>query len=133
VQDEPLFEDEIVFVVGTTHPLAAQTTITTADLRKNVLITSATTPPAEAQWFYTQVFGRRIPKLQFLRFPLTEAIIDAARAGMGVAIMSEWIASGYLSSGGVVVKRLKSGPLLRPWRIAFRPELAVPARRLAQA
>jgi LysR family transcriptional regulator, regulator for metE and metH len=133
VREEPLFEDEIVFVVGTSHPLARETAITTADLRENVLITSATTPPAEAQWFYTRVFGRRIPKLKFLRFPLTEAIIDATRAGMGVAIMSEWIASGYLGGGDVVVKRLKTGPLLRPWRIAFRPELAIAAGRLAQA
>ena len=133
IDEEPLFSDEIVFVVGTSHPLATQPLITPADVRDNVLITSATTPPAEAQWFYTKVFGKRIPKLQFLRFPLTEAIIDATRAGMGIGIMSEWIASGYLSHGDLVVKRLKSGPLLRPWRIAFRPELAVPARRLAQA
>lgn len=133
IREEALFEDEIVFVVGASHPLARESVITTADLRDNVLITSATTPPAEAQWFYSRVFGRRIPKLKFLRFPLTEAIIDATRAGMGVAIMSEWIASGYLGGGDVVVKRLKTGALLRPWRIAFRPELAIPAGRLAQA
>ena len=133
INEEPLFSDEIVFVVGTSHPLATQQVVTLADLRDNVLVTSTTTPPAEAQWFYTKVFGKRIPKLKFLRFPLTEAIIDATRAGMGIAIMSEWIASGYLASGDLVVKRLKSGPLLRPWRIAFRPDLAIPARRLAQA
>ena len=133
LNEEPLFSDEIVFVAGASHPLATRSTITPADLRDSVLITSATTPPAEAQWFYTRVFGRRIPKLRFLRFPLTEAIMDAARAGMGIAIMSEWIASSYLSSGDLVIKRLKNGPLLRPWRIAFRPEFAVPAGRLAQA
>ena len=133
LNEEPLFSDEIVFVAGASHPLATRSTITPADLRESVLITSATTPPAEAQWFYTRVFGRRIPKLRFLRFPLTEAIMDAARAGMGIAIMSEWIASSYLSSGDLVIKRLKNGPLLRPWRIAFRPEFAVPAGRLAQA
>src|SRR5947207_3045983 len=63
LNEEPLFSDEIVFVAGASHPLATRSTITPADLRESVLITSATTPPAEAQWFYTRVFGRRIPKL----------------------------------------------------------------------
>jgi LysR family transcriptional regulator for metE and metH len=133
LREEPLFNDEIVFVVAASHPLALQSSLSGADLRDNVLITSATTPSAEAHWFFTRVFGRRIPKLQFLRFPLTEAIVDAARAGMGIAIMSEWVASGYLGGGDVVVKRLKSGPLLRPWRIAFRPERAHAATRLSAA
>jgi len=133
VRERPLFSDEIVFMVASSHPLASRDSISPADLRDSLLITSATTPPAEAHWFYTRVFGSRIPKLQFLRFPLTEAIVDAARAGMGVAIMSEWIAGAYLGGHDLVAKRLNRGPLLRPWRIAFRPEHAEPARRLAEA
>ena len=133
LRERALFSDEIVFVVAASHPLAAVTSIAPADLRENVLITSSTTPAAESHWFFTRVFGRRIPKLRFLRFPLTEAIVDAARAGMGIAIMSEWIASSYLGGGELVVKRLKGGPLLRPWRIAYRPEHETSARRLSEA
>jgi LysR family transcriptional regulator for metE and metH len=79
------------------------------------------------------VFGRTRPKLEFLRFPLTEAIVDAARAGMGVAVLSEWIASGYLDGADLVAKRLDSMPLRRPWRIAFRKDAANAARRLGAA
>ncbi|WP_437629973.1 LysR family transcriptional regulator [Sorangium sp. So ce854] len=119
--ERPLFSDEVVFVVSTTHPLAGRASITRDDLREHPLITS-NTPPAEERSFITAVFGRRKPRLEFLRFPLTEAMIDAARAGMGIAVLSEWMANGYLDGGDLAVKRLSSGPLRRPWRIAFRRE-----------
>jgi len=48
-----------------------------------------------------------------------------------VAVMSEWIASAYLDRGDLVVKRLACGPLLRPWRIAYRRELAEDAELFA--
>jgi LysR family transcriptional regulator for metE and metH len=128
----PLFSDEIVFVVARSHPLATRPSIGPGDLCEHPLITSHT-PPAEAEWFLKRVFGRRRPKLEYLRFPLTEAIVDAARAGMGIAVLSEWIASTYLGAGELVAKRLATEPLRRPWRIAFRPAAEDVARRLASA
>lgn len=130
--EQPLFSDEVVFVLSRHHPLAKAPKLTAQALRDVPLITS-NTPPSEARWFLGNVFGRRPPKLHFLRFPLTEAIIDAARAGMGVAVLSEWMASGYLEAGDLVVKRLSSGPLRRPWRIAYRREVEAMAERLRAA
>ncbi len=132
LRERPLFADEIVFVVAPSHPLASRPAVTARDLRETPIITS-NTPPAEAEWFLGRVFGKRRPRLQFLRLPLTEAIVDAARAGMGVAVLSEWIASAYLGHGDLVAKRFADDPLRRPWRIAFRPETADAATRLAGA
>jgi len=131
---EPLFSDEVVFVVGKQHRFARLRTLTPLQLETETLITG-NTPPAEGRWFARNTFGRRRPKLQFLRLPLTEAIIDAARAGMGVAVLSEWMASGYVDQGEreLVVRRLASGPLRRPWRIAYREELQNVAERLKGA
>jgi LysR family transcriptional regulator for metE and metH len=130
--EQPLFSDEVVFVMSARHPLAKARALTREALRETPLITS-NTPPAEARWFVKNAFGRRAPKLHFLRFPLTEAIIDAARAGMGIAVLSEWMTSGYLDAGDLVVKRLASGPLRRPWRIAYRREATATAERLRGA
>lgn len=130
--ERPLFSDEVVFVVSTSHPLAARGSLTRDHLRKGPLITS-NTPPAEARWFMSTVFGRQKPRLEFLRFPLTEAVIDAARAGMGIAVLSEWMADGYLGGGDLTVKRLSSGPLRRPWRIACRRASEGAAERLIAA
>jgi LysR family transcriptional regulator for metE and metH len=129
----PLFSDEVVFLVGSDHPLAARATLSKADLLEHPIITSSQTPNPETRWFVQRVFGKTKPKLEHLRLPLTEAIVDAARAGMGIAVLSEWIASTYAGSGGLEIKRLAGRPLRRPWRIAFRRDFADAARVLASA
>lgn len=80
----------------------------------------------------TSVFGgRRPPPLARRVLPLAEAIVDAARAGLGVAALSEWIAAPYLDRT-LIAKRMRR-PLRRGWRIAFRPDASSrprsPARR----
>lgn len=129
----PLFSDEIVFVVAASHPLATAKALNPGDLRQHTLITSSQTPKAEARWFFARVFGRQVPRLKTLRFPMTEVMMDAARAGMGVAALSEWIAMPYLAAGDLVVKRMKGRDLKRPWRMAFGKEKEGAARTLARA
>lgn len=131
IRELPLFADEIVFVVAADHPLAERAAITAADLRAHTILGSTNTPEPEIRWFGHAVFGAKIPALDRLGLPLTEAIVDAARAGLGVAVLSEWIAAPYLDRG-LVSKRFER-PLRRPWRIAFRPEAADRARQLAVA
>jgi LysR family transcriptional regulator for metE and metH len=125
-----LLSDEVVFVVGAAHPLARASALTRDDLQAHPLICGHS-PAGEVRWFARSVFGRANPRLEFLRFPLTEAIMDAARAGMGVAVVSEWVAGSYLGGGDLLVKRLESGPLRRPWRVAYRRAFAEPALALA--
>jgi len=129
--ERPLFSDEVVFLVSAQHRLARQESLTAADLVAERLITS-NAPPAEVAWFLRSVFGRKRPKLRFQLFPLTEAIIDSARAGMGIAVLSEWMASGYLANGDLVSKRLSTGRLRRPWRIAYQRDSAQIAERLIE-
>jgi LysR family transcriptional regulator, regulator for metE and metH len=131
--ERALFSDEIVFLVSPAHPLAGKAALTCKHLTSFPLITSTHTPKPETRWFLSSVFGASVPRLEFLRFPLTEAMVDAARASMGIAVMSEWIAAAYLPSAELVVKRLQRGPLQRPWRIAFRREAAESAALLALA
>ena len=129
----PLFEDEMVFLVAADHPLSKRDSLAPRDLREHPIITSSQTPDAEARWFMRRVFGRRRPRLDVLRLPLTEAIIDAARAKLGIAVLSERVAQPYVGEGGVKVLRLSAPPLRRPWRMAFAPELEKAATLLAAA
>ncbi|MFT3927666.1 MAG: LysR family transcriptional regulator [Myxococcales bacterium] len=132
LMEAPLFTDEIVFVMAHDHPLAKKRALTPRDIQQAVLLSSHT-PPAEQHWFLTRVFGRARPRLKFERLPLTEAIFDMARAGMGVAVLSEWIAAPQLARGDLVAKRLSSGSIERPWRLVFRPEVEQAAARLIPA
>ncbi|AFE09405.1 LysR family transcriptional regulator [Corallococcus coralloides DSM 2259] len=132
LETRPLFSDEIIFVVAASHPLASRRALTREDLREHTLLTGQT-PAAESHWFMTQVFGRERPRLRVERLPLTEALLDVARAGLGVAVLSEWISTPHLGKGDLVVKRLASGPLRRPWRMAWRKEVGDAALRLLAA
>ncbi|MEZ4373916.1 MAG: LysR family transcriptional regulator [Polyangiaceae bacterium] len=132
LRELPLFHDEIVFLVAESHPLARQKTLTSKDLLGQTLISSTQTPQAEASWFMRQVFGARQPRLKHLRFPLTEAVIDATRAGLGVAALSGWIVDPYLDYG-LCVLRLRGKPLRRSWTMAFPAEYESAARGLASA
>ena len=132
ISERALFSDEVVFVLASSHPLAARKVFTPSDLRGVTLLTSPA-PVTEQRWFMTRAFGRSRPKLRLQWLPLTEAIIDLARAGMGVAILSEWIAAPHLSRGDLVIRRLASGPLHRPWRVAWRPEVGAVIPRLCAA
>lgn len=127
--ERPLLSDEVVFLVSPRHRLARAKHVTTDDLRAEPLITS-NAPAGEAAWFQRSVFGRRAPKLSFLLFPLTEAVADAARAGMGIAVLSEWMASPYVEKGELLVKRLPNGALRREWRLAYRRDSTDAAQRL---
>ena len=120
-------------MVAATHPLARKSTLAPKDLRDFPLIASSNAARAESRGLFARIFGPVTPKLQIIRLPLTDAIVDMARAGMGIAVLSEWVASGYLAAGDLVVKRLASGPVLRPWRIAYRREVEHAAELLAAA
>jgi LysR family transcriptional regulator for metE and metH len=133
LEEMPLFTDEIVFVMSSSHPLADRHALTADDLRIHPVIVSTTISNAERRWFFARVFGVDKPRLAFLSLPLTEAMIDAARAGMGIAILSEWIASSYLGGGDLVVKRFAQGTLARPWRLAYRTEARAVAQKLGAA
>jgi LysR family transcriptional regulator for metE and metH len=131
IDERPLFSDEVVFVVAPSHPLAGRRVLSRADLRAHPLLTSPV-PPGDARWFVRRLFGRQPPHLRVEQIPLTEAILDLARAGMGIGVVSEWMASAHLGKGDLIAKRV-ARPLHRPWRLAWRREFSDGAQRLHAA
>jgi LysR family transcriptional regulator, regulator for metE and metH len=128
--DKPLFSDEIVFVMAASHRLATRAALTRADLQGEALYTSRA-PTRDMGWFLKPLAGGRgDPPLNFQALPLTEAVVDFARAGLGLGVLSEWVAEPHLKRGDVVARRLASGPIRRPWRLVWRKEMQEPALRL---
>ncbi len=125
-----LFDDELVFLVAAEHPAAEG--LTKKVLRAHPLLCS--TARNGDEWFMRTVFGSRPPRLKVRRFAVTEAVVEFARAGLGIAVLSSWVVNAYLGTGSsLVVQRLPKGPLLRPWRLAHRPEAAPIAEPLVDA
>ncbi|MES2936324.1 MAG: LysR family transcriptional regulator [Pseudomonadota bacterium] len=132
IRSAALFSDEVVFVVNRNSPLAAKPSLERDDLLARPLLTGHLPTPSMT-WFNKAVASKGGKPLHYQQVPLTEAIVDLARADMGIAVLSEWIALPYLRRGELVARRLKSGPLLRPWRIFWRPQAEAAARQLRAA
>jgi LysR family transcriptional regulator for metE and metH len=129
--DRPLFADEVVFVLAASHRLAARGTLARADLLGETLLTSRL-PTRDMAWFHKPMAAARAAPLSYQVLPLTEAVVDFARAGMGVGVLSEWVAGPHLQRGDLVARRLATGPLRRPWRLVWRKEVEAAATRLWQ-
>lgn len=128
-----MLEDELMFVVSSEHPLATKRALAPRDIASHpLLVPTARTEDAR---FLRFVFGSRPPRLRVERLAVTEAIIELARAGLGIAVLSEWVARAYLESpnAGLEALRLRKGPLTRSWRLSHAPELAQAAPLLADA
>ncbi len=128
----PLFKDELVFLLGRGHALARAPHLTPDDLKASPLYASR---PAEneARWFLRSVFGRGRPRLDVTYVPVTEAIVELARAGLGIGLLTEWVVAPYLARPGLVSRRLATGPLERPWFLGWRAELGALGPRLHRA
>lgn len=126
---KPLFADEVVFLLAASHRLAARATLQRADLEGEALFTSRL-PTPDMHWFNKPLAARRAPALQFQALPLTEAVVDFARAGLGIGVLSEWVAEPHLRRGDVVARRLASGAIRRPWHLVWRNEAAEAATAL---
>ena len=100
---EPLLEDEILFLVGPSHPLAKADSFLQLDLAKEVLIFrepgSATKQAVDSLLSQTGIQPARV-----ITLGNTEAVKRAVIAGMGVTFLSR----------RTVTLELKSGLLLAP-------------------
>jgi LysR family transcriptional regulator for metE and metH len=131
---KPLFSDEVVFILSVSHPLAARASLTRNDLQEETLFVTHA-PSHDMPWFPKSVIaGQRGDRaLSFHEVPLTEAVVDFARAGMGIGVLSEWVVEPYLRRREVLARRLASGPILRPWRLVWRKEVEDAALQLFEA
>ena len=130
--DKPLFSDEIVFLMAASHRLATLASLARSDLHGVPLYTSRA-PTRDMGWFLKPLGGAKgDPPLDYQVLPLTEAVVDFARAGLGVGVLSEWVAEPHLKRGDVIARRLASGPIRRPWRLVYRKEVEAPVMQLAQ-
>jgi LysR family transcriptional regulator for metE and metH len=117
VRTVPLFTDEMVLVTAPDHPLAARRHVAAAALQPEHLILYAVGPDEVSvarEFLATEgVMPRRLSSV-----PLTEAIIEMVKAGLGVTILSRWAVRSHASAGSVATIRLGRDGLYREWKAA---------------
>jgi LysR family transcriptional regulator for metE and metH len=124
VRLRPLFADEMVAIVARSHPFAARRWISPHDLAGEHLLLYSSAP--EESFALRRVLGplgltpRRVSFIM-----LTEAMIELARAGVGVGVLPRWSAQRAIGSGAVAALSIARRGSRRRWAaatLASRPD-----------
>lgn len=113
----PLFRDEMLAIVAPFHPLASRTWIDPAELAtEHLLVYQA---ERHDNYVYTKVFGPAgIEPARVSQVPLTEAILELVKSGLGVAVLARWAVEPALTAGTVRGVRITKRGIIREWSVA---------------
>lgn len=113
LQYQPLFEDEVVTIMALDHPLALRPYIRARDfLDQNVI---SYVSPDESTLFEKLLRPAGIMPARVSEVPLTEAIIEMVKAGLGVSTLARWAVEEQVASGKIVARPLTSKGFHRQW------------------
>jgi LysR family transcriptional regulator, regulator for metE and metH len=112
-----LFADEMVALVSRDHPLAGRRWLSVAELAREPLLLYSSSP--EDSFVLQRVLapaGHTAAKLSFIM--LTEAMIEMARAGLGVAVLPRWSAQPSIAARSLIPLSITRRGIRRYWTAA---------------
>ncbi|HWQ32323.1 MAG TPA: LysR family transcriptional regulator [Blastocatellia bacterium] len=120
----PLFRDELVALLPAAHPLAARPYLQARDFRDQHLFLYVT--PKDSDLFRLLLSPAGVTPARVSQVPLTEAIIEMVKAGLGVSVLARWAVNEALQSGQVVARPLTRRGIHRQWSAALLRRNLVP-------
>jgi LysR family transcriptional regulator for metE and metH len=112
-----LFSDEVVGLVAPNDPLAARKFLTPEDFSDTTYITHSRNFNQSAFYeSFLKPYDIRPKKV--IHVPITEAMIEIVKEGLGCAVMSVWHAAPYVNTGMVKSIRITRTGLKRKWYLA---------------
>ncbi|MBO0857300.1 MAG: LysR family transcriptional regulator [Chloracidobacterium sp.] len=112
-----LLHDEIVLIVAKDHPLSGRSRIMPEDLRGESLLIHST-PDGRHVVVDGLLASHGVRPQEVIRLQLTEAILEMAAAGMGVAAAARWMISSAARARGLSLIPFGPQPVMRQWRCA---------------
>jgi LysR family transcriptional regulator for metE and metH len=112
----PVCADEMVVVMAPEHALARSKFIRPRDFTGETVIVYP--PREESTLLQKYLEPANIEVKEVLEIPLTEAMIEMAAAGLGVALVAQWAVAPQVRSGRVITRPFTRHGLRRTWHAA---------------
>jgi LysR family transcriptional regulator, regulator for metE and metH len=113
-----LFDDEMMAIVSRDHKWADKESVTPRNFADETLINYDF--PLEEIIFYQKILRPAgVTPKALIRLPITEAIVEMVKAGMGVAALNLWSVKAHLSSPELRAVKITKGGYKRTWYAAF--------------
>jgi len=110
----PLFKNEMVVVLSKNHPLAKKKKLDPSDFENQTLVLYDV--PDENLFFLREIIKpNQVNLKQVMKLQLTEAIIEMAAAGIGIAVMAQWAISSYLDTKQLVTFPVPKKRVFNKW------------------
>jgi LysR family transcriptional regulator for metE and metH len=129
---EPLFADEWTVVLAPDHPLAGRPYVTAVELgRQTVFVHDA--PRADVERLRDLLSSERATMPRTIRVPLTDALVELVKSGLGVGLVSRWAVAPHVLRGEIATRRLTRAGLSERWSAVYRRDAAtrLPLKRFA--
>jgi LysR family transcriptional regulator for metE and metH len=107
-----VFDETMLVVTSPDHPFARREFVRPADLESEVLLLHS---KPEDSFVYQRVLAPAGIRPTVEAVALTEAIVELAKAGLGVGVLADWAAAPYLKSGKLAGVPLTRKGLERKW------------------
>ena len=110
---ETLFSDEMVAITAPHHELARRTHLEASDFADQHLVVH---PDSDTSFFFTEVLNPAgVRPSRVSEFPLTEAVVQTVKAGLGVSVAPRWAVAPELAAGNLRAVPLTAGGLRTTW------------------
>ena len=110
----PLGDDEWTVILAPSHPLARRPYISAAELGEQTLF-AHDAPRGDVERLRDIAAAERAPLPRVTKVPLTEALVDLVRAGLGVGLVSRWAVAPFAARGDVVMRPFTRTGLPERW------------------
>ncbi len=114
---EPLFTDEMVAIMNPEHALADRHHLEAEDFADEHVV--AHTDCATSFLFVQLLNPAGVTPRRVTEFPLTEAVVETVKAGLGISAMARWAVGPRLAAGTLRAVRLTAEGIRPTWRAAM--------------
>jgi LysR family transcriptional regulator for metE and metH len=129
----PLFDDEWTVILAPVHPLAARAYVSAIELGRETLF-AHDAPRSDVERLRELIAAERASMPRVVAVPLTDALVELVKAGLGVGLVSRWAVAPFEARGEILTRRFTRGGLVERWSAVYRRDAAgrLPLARFAE-